>query len=312
MLKLRVPATTANLGPGFDTLGLALSIYNYVSIKLLPQGQVKISVEGPTGSEFIAQDENNLVVRAARRVFTKVGAEPSGLELHMELHAPLARGLGSSASAIVAGMAGANELLGRPLSSEELLDEMVEMEGHPDNVVPCYRGGLTASLALPEGLAIQRTSPHESLQFVLFVPEYELETSRARAAIPKTISVRDAVFNISRVIHVYRGIESGEVDMLSSAMEDCLHQPYRIPLIKGYQETADAALEAGAAGVCISGAGPTILAIVKEENAESVHDAGLAILSELGVSAMGLIAQADNEGCTIMARGDVAANVSRE
>jgi len=312
MLKLRVPATTANLGPGFDSLGLALSIYNYVSMKLLPAGELRVTIEGVASGDQIARDERNLVVKAARHIFSMAGAEPAGLELYMELHAPLARGLGSSASAIVSGMAGANALIGSPFSSGQLLEEMTRMEGHPDNVVPCYLGGLTASLALPEGLAIQRTSPDDSLQFVIFVPEYELETSRARAVMPKTISVADAVFNLSRVIHVYKGIETGDVQFLSSAMEDCLHQPYRIPLIKGYQEACDAALDAGAAGTCISGAGPSILAISKAADSESVHDAGLKALAEAGVSAMGFIVQADNEGCTILSGGDDVKNVSRE
>jgi homoserine kinase len=297
VIRIRVPATTANLGPGFDSLGMAVDIYNYVEIERIAGGELQIEVQGPAATADISRDENNLVYRAAARVLEMAGHSARGLRLRVTIEAPLARGLGSSASAIVGGMFAANELAGRPLSVDELARETTRMEGHPDNVVPCLVGGLTASLCLEDRVLYERVQPAENLACVFFVPDYELDTATARGVMPRSVSMKDAVFNGSRIPFVVSRLRSGELDMLDEIMDDRLHQPYRIPLVRGYEMVSLAARESGAAAVCISGAGPTILAVCDRAKAEAVAAAGGAALRELGIGVECRIAAPDAKGC---------------
>jgi len=297
MVRIRVPATTANLGPGFDCLGMALSIYNYITLSQSESGRLQMTCSGRAATADIALDETNLVYRAMSRVFELAGTPAEGLVLHLELDAPLARGLGSSASAIVGGMFAANELLGNPLSTEQLLVEVTKMEGHPDNVVPCLVGGLTASIVLQDRVLYEKTAPAANVSCVVFVPDYELETSTSRGVMPKEVSINDAVFNSCRIPFVLASLQSGNLLNLSDFMDDRLHQPYRISLIAGYDVVRKAALDAGGAAVCISGAGPTILAVCDEAAADNVAAAGKAALVEAGVIADARIVKPDNEGC---------------
>jgi len=299
MVRVRVPATTANLGPGFDCLGMALGLYNEISMEALEEPRLEISSGGPAAVN-IAADDSNLVYRAAARVFEKVGRRPAGLRMVLDIQAPLARGLGSSASAIVGGMFAANALLGQPLSQAELAYEATLFEGHPDNVVPCLVGGLTASLQLADRVLYQWIAPADALRFVVFIPDYELETATARGVMPKEVSIKDAVFNGSRIPFVLSALENGDLDTLGDVMNDRLHQPYRIPLIKGYEAVAAAAKGAGAAAVCISGAGPTILAVTDEESAEAVASAGKEALRNVGVEAVAKILVSDLQGCILL------------
>lgn len=297
MIKVRVPATTANLGPGFDSLGMAVSLYNYVELERTDGDGLEIVLDGPAASEHVALDERNLVYRAAAHVLDMAGQDKRGLRMRVTVHAPLARGLGSSASAICGGMFAANELAGRPLSLTDLARETTRMEGHPDNVVPCLLGGLTASLCLDDDILVERTEPAENVTCVFFVPDYELETSVARGVMPKSVSMKDAVFNSCRVPFVLSRLKSGDLSNLQEIMDDRLHQPYRIPLIKGYEAVAAGALEGGAAAVCISGAGPTILAVCDKSQAESVAAAGKKVFEELELGAQALIVSPDAKGC---------------
>jgi len=297
MVRIRVPATTANLGPGFDCLGMALSIYNYITLSQSGNGRLQVTCSGPAATANIALDETNLVYRAISRIFEIAGKPADGLILHLELDAPLARGLGSSASAIVGGMFSANELLGRPVTTEQLLVEVTRMEGHPDNVVPCLVGGLTASIVLQDRVLFEKTAPPDNVSCVVFVPDYELETSKSRGVMPKEVSIKDAVFNSCRIPFVLAALQRGDLSNLSDFMDDRLHQPYRIPLIAGYDAVRAAALDAGAAAVCISGAGPTILAVCDEAAADKVAAAGKAVLGEAGVITDARIVKPDTKGC---------------
>ncbi len=299
MAKIRVPATTANLGPGFDCLGMALSIYNHVTISREDGAPLRISATGPAATPDIPVDERNLVYKAVARVFELAGKQPKGIKLELELESPLARGLGSSASAIVGGMFVANELLGRPLSMEQLALEVTRMEGHPDNVIPCLVGGLTASIGLEDRVLYEKVLPATQLRCVLFIPNYELETATARGVMPKQISMKDAVFNGCRIPFVLSRLSSGDLSDLDVIMDDRLHQPYRIPLIKGYKDVRDAALDAGAGAVCISGAGPTILAVCTEQTADAVAAAGSQALSAHRVVPDIRIATPDFNGCVV-------------
>lgn len=297
MVKIRVPATTANLGPGFDSLGMAVAIYNTIEMERIDGDGLEIELSGSGSTENIARNENNLLYRAAARVLELAGQPLRGLRIRMDIDAPLARGLGSSASAIAGGMFAANALAGRPLSMAELAWETTRMEGHPDNVVPCLFGGLTASLCLENHIAIEQVQPASNIACVFFVPDYELDTAKSRGVMPKTISMKDAVFNGSRIPFVMARLKNGDLTNLSEIMEDRLHQPYRIPLIKGYEPLAQVAMEAGAAAVCISGAGPTILAVCDRDKADTVALAGQKLFLSLDMSVEARVVAPDAKGC---------------
>lgn len=297
MVKIRVPATTANLGPGFDSLGMAVSIYNTIEMERIEGEGLEIELSGSGSNENIACNENNLVYRAAARVLELAGQPVRGLRIRMNIDAPLARGLGSSASAITGGMFAANELAGRPLSMAELAWETTLMEGHPDNVVPCLLGGLTASLCLEDHIAVEQVQPASNVACVFFIPDYELDTAKSRGVMPKTISMKDAVFNGSRIPFVMARLKSGDLTNLSDIMDDRLHQPYRIPLIKGYEPLAQTAMEAGAAAVCISGAGPTILAVCEREKADAVAAEGQKLFESLDLAVEARVVSPDTKGC---------------
>lgn len=302
-VSVEVPATTANLGPGFDCLGMALQLHNRVEMTTECDVPLKITVSGKCSSDSIPLDEQNLVYRSAARVFERAQNKPSNLHIHIHVEAPLARGLGSSASAIVGGAVAANALLGQPLGEQEVLAEMMVLEGHPDNLVPCYIGGLTASLASEKGIFYIRRAPHPDVQCVLLVPDYELATAKARQAIPKSISVKDAVFNLSRVPFVLEMLTNGDFDGLTEAVDDRIHQPYRTPLIKGYDEIAAHAAQAGAAAVCISGAGPTILAIARRgHSAQKAATAMREAMKSIGIGGDVLVVNPENDGARTRVR----------
>lgn len=300
-VRVRVPATTANLGPGFDCLGMALKLYNEVEAEAGGDRSLTIEIAGRATTDHISLDERNLVYRAAARVFELAGRRPEALTLRLSINAPLARGLGSSASAIVGGMTSANELLGCPLSPDDLLREMVAMEGHPDNVVPCARGGLTASLVLPDGRVVfLKETPAPVIRYIALIPAYELSTAKARQAIPKTIPLKDAVFNLGRVPFVLAKLASGNLQDLGAVMDDRLHQPYRKPLIRSYDLLASQAEQAGAAAVCISGAGPTILAVSTVDKADNVANAIREVMDATGITGEALVLEPDMDGAVVV------------
>lgn len=259
-IALKVPATSANLGPGFDSLGLAWSLYNLLEAEWIPGPGWRIQVEG-AGAGVLPEDSTNIVAQAMQRVFDRLGFHPPGVLVRLVNHIPLARGLGSSAAARVAGLAAAYGLAGVEWTAEELLNLAHELEGHPDNVVPALLGGFTVA-ALTEGRVVYvRADPPADLRAVLAVPEFELPTEQARAVLPTAYPRSDAVHNIGHAALVVAAIMSGQTHLLREAMEDRIHQPYRFPLIPGATAALQAAREAGALGVAISGAGPTLLAL---------------------------------------------------
>lgn len=260
-VKVRVPATTANCGPGFDAIGMACTLYNEFQLTLNPSGTGKIIIEiNGEGQDKLPKNESNIVIQAIRKVAEKAGCIHPDIELVMTNNIPLARGLGSSAAAIVGGLVGANEALGKPLCNEELLNIASAMEGHPDNVAPALYGGITLSM-LEEGKAkTLRFMPPKELKLVVAVPEFTLATKIARQVLPTKIPFEDAVFNISRTALLVGALTTGDYGFLSSALQDKIHQPYRQQLIKGMQDVFVAAVSAGALGAVISGAGPCLIA----------------------------------------------------
>ncbi len=264
MTRVIVPATSANLGPGFATLGCALEMHLTVDIFETGIADDVIEVEG---HEEIERPEHNLVYQAAQLVFKERAYQPYGLLIREQVGIPVSRGLGSSAAAIVAGLVGANALVtrmtGRPsLGEEEILALAVQMEGHPDNVTPALVGGFTVA-CMEEGKALfVRFDPPPGLQAVVAIPTAPLSTKKARGILPGTIEMKDAVYNLSRATLLVAALLTGRTDLLRVATKDRWHQPYRETLVPGLRQVIESALDAGARAVALSGAGPSVLALV--------------------------------------------------
>jgi homoserine kinase len=295
-VTISVPATSANLGPGFDCLGIALSLRHHVTITEKREPGVEISAEGEDAG-LIPRDETNLVYQSMTQLFRRVGGEPAGLHIHQKNEIPIASGLGSSSSAVLAGLFGANELAGSPLSREEVLQLATDLEGHPDNVAPAVYGGLVLGVQGEEGLSVDRLDI-ASLAVVVVLPDVVLLTEDARAVLPKEVPFADAIFNNSRVGMLIHALQTAAYDRLDVAMHDRLHQPYRIPLVTGMAEAMQAARAAGAAGVALSGAGPSLIAFA-EEGHEAIAAAAAAAFKHAGVDTRQWHLIVDKEGTLI-------------
>ena len=244
----------------------------------------ELIIEGSEGSHLRGGPEN-LVYRAAQRVWKAAGLEPVALEARVRLAVPPARGLGSSATAIVAGLMGANALVGEPLSKEKLLELAIDIEGHPDNVVPSLLGGLCMTAkAASQRWRVVRCEWAPSVKAVVAIPSIRLSTSEARRAMPKTIPVGDAVVNLGALTLLLQGLRTGNGDLISDGMHDRLHEPYRWRLIKGGDEVKQAAMDAGAWGCAISGAGPSVLALCEEDKGPAVSRAMVKAWEAAGVA----------------------------
>lgn len=258
MVKVTVPATSANLGAGFDTCGLALQLYNTASME---ENDV-LDISSADGS-FAPQGPGNLIYRTAQQLYEVCGKKLSGLTLVQTNDIPMARGLGSSSACIAAGLLGANRLLGEPVPRDELLKMAVKTEGHPDNVAPAMLGGFVSSVYDGDALYTLGHPIGEELVFAAFIPSFKLLTEKARAALPAQVSRADAVYNVSRAALLTAAFCMQQYDLLGVATRDRLHQPYRLPLIEGGAAVLALAEECGALGCFISGAGPTLLAVVR-------------------------------------------------
>lgn len=267
-VHVRVPATSANLGPGFDALGLALSLHNEVVAE--ERDGVTVSIEGE-GADRLSRDGANVVARGVRLAFDAAGRSFRGCALECVNRIPTARGLGSSAAAWVGGLVAGNALMGSPLSREALLGLAARAEGHPDNVAAAVFGGLTVSCGTPDGVTAVALPVTKSLSWVVLIPEVTSATAEARALLPRTVPREDAVFNVQRVALLLAGLQIALPAALSVALEDRLHQPYRLKLFPWMPEVAAAARAAGALGCVLSGAGPSLLAVVAGEGAAVGH-----------------------------------------
>jgi len=299
--SITVPATTANLGPGFDCLGAALTLYNHFKFTRSPGTEaVRIQVNGPE-AERVKTDASNLAYRAFTYFYQHLGEAPPAVTIQIQLGIPLARGLGSSATAIVAGLMGANCLAGSPLDQTQVLTLAIALEGHPDNVTPALLGGccLVASRQETEeavGWEICDIPWSPDIIPVVAIPNFELSTQAARQVLPHTCDHKAAVFNIAHLGLLLRGLETGRPDWLRVGLQDRLHQPYRQALITGYAAVQAAALEAGAYGLVISGAGPTLLALVSPDCLEDVVANIKASWAEQGILAQVQSLQVDSQG----------------
>lgn len=260
-VTVRAPATTANIGPGFDSMGCALALYNYITCEPLMENQLII-----TGCPKQYQNEENLAVQGYYAVLKRLGLPKEGLALDIKANIPVCRGLGSSAALIAGGAAAANLMHGTPLFADELLQITNEIEGHPDNLAPAIYGGLTASLlenGKPKTIKLP-LSP--ALRWVAAIPDFELSTHLARSVLPKEVSFADAVYNASHAAVLVGAMGSGNRELIATALRDRLHQPYREKLIPEYDKVRAAAEQCGAIAFCISGAGPTLLALTDDKD----------------------------------------------
>lgn len=261
MIKLRIPATSANLGAGFDALGLAMTYYNYVNI----EESDTVDITSLDGLK-IPTDKSNLIYESASHLYEICGKKMPGLKIEQTSNIPMARGLGSSSACIVAGLLGANTLLNNPLSADELVDLAAQIEGHPDNTAPALLGGIVTAVFDGRKVHWVKQEVTTKLKFVAIIPDFELKTEKARACLPKEISHKDAVYNLSRAALFSASLLTGKFENLRTACHDKLHQPYRMELIPNCRRVFDIAYNHGAYAVYISGAGPTVMAVVDEDN----------------------------------------------
>ncbi len=285
-VNVSVPSTTANLGPGFDCLGAALDLYNEFVFTRIDGGgdRFDLIMESTDGNHLRGGPEN-LVYRAAQKVWSSANVSPFALEARVKLAVPPARGLGSSATAIVAGLIGANAIMDSPLPKEKLLELAIDIEGHPDNVVPSLLGGLCLTArSSSQRWRIVRCEWHHSIKAVVAIPAIRLSTSEARRVMPKNIPISDAVTNMGALTLLLNGLKTGNGELIKEGMFDRLHEPYRWKLIKGGLDVKEAALKAGAFGCAISGAGPSILALCKNENGKAISQAMVKAWENAGIA----------------------------
>ncbi len=300
MTNVIVPATTANLGVGFDCLGAALTMYNEFNFTSLDREEDLIITVIGDEADKVSRDKSNLVYQSFLKVYEKIERTPPSVKIDIKLGVPFARGLGSSATAIVGGLMGANELAGKPLSEVEIRDMAIAIEGHPDNVVPAYLGNCRLSIGEPGNWQICEIPWHSGVIPVVAIPNFELSTDEARKVLPTSISRSDAIFNISRMGLLLRGLATNNGEWLAAALEDKLHQPYRKQLIIGYDEVKNAAIAAGAWGMVISGAGATLLALTNQENQANVVAAMELAWQKKGVKTLVKALTLDTQGARLV------------
>ncbi len=296
-VTVHVPATTANLGPGYDCLGLALGLHNEITLATADEPGVAIDGEG---AESLPRDRTHLVLGAAQAAADAAGVELPVLELHQRNRIPLARGMGSSSAAIVGGIVAANTLLDLGLSERQMLDVATAVEGHPDNVAPALLGGLTVCCTLESGeVMVERLDVAPGLSCVVAIPDFEVATHEARKALPQTIDHADGVFNLCRVGLIVAALSTGDFGVLGEAMRDRLHQPYRAHLVPGMDEAIAAALDCGAHGAALSGSGPTVAAFVSDRG-EEVGEAMVNAFRRAGTTAIARELPLSAEGARVV------------
>lgn len=295
MIKIQIPATSANLGAGFDALGLALNYYNYVNI----EEDDGVKIVALDGNE-IPTDETNLVYETAKTLYDICGKPFTGLHIEQVNNIPMARGLGSSSACIIAGLVGANTLMGNPLSLDDLVDLSAQIEGHPDNTAPALLGGIVTAVFDGKVVHWVKQEVHTSLKFIVVIPDFELKTEKARACLPKEVSHKDAVYNLSRAALFSASLLTGKYENLRTAVHDKLHQPYRMELIPYGRDVFDIAYSLGAYASYVSGAGPSLMAIVDHENEFFVGKMRFA-LDKMGLNAWNVKElEIDNKGTIIL------------
>ena len=307
-VRVRVPATSANLGPGFDALGIACTLYNEMTLTLTHEPGLHISARGE-GAAYIPSDERNIVWKSIQYLLQCAGCvdEFRGARIRMSNRIPLSRGLGSSATAIVAGLTAANALVGSPFHRDDLLQLATDIEGHPDNVAPAIYGGFTVNMVTNGHVECFSFLPRIFMRFVVMVPDFYLSTKSAREVLPTEVSMRDAVFNISHAAMMVAALARGSEKHLKNAFTDALHQNYRASLIPGMFDVFAAAKKAGAYGAALSGAGPCLIAFVPAHRkcTEAVAAAMQDAFRAHEIEARPLHLRLDTKGARVLHRRDM-------
>ena len=279
-VSVKVPASSANIGPGFDCLGIALPIYNTITIEetVLPGTGIEINIMSEEENidemvfDKIPRDKTNLVYKAVEMLYNSIGQEPSELKINIQTGIPIARGLGSSSSIIVGGLLAANKLLGDPADETALLAIATEVEGHPDNVAPAILGGLVLSSQEDDGsVSYFKMNWPEDWDLTVCIPDFELSTEISRSVLPKEVSMADANFNAKHLAMLIQAINTQDHKLMKLALKDKLHQPYREKLVPGMKDIMDAFKhEDGVLGCVLSGAGPSILVISHKYDVDKI------------------------------------------
>lgn len=264
MIEVRVPATSANMGPGFDCLGVALNLYNRFHIEVIEEG---LHIDG---CDEMFRNRNNLVYVSMKRCFEKTGYahKGKGLRIKFDSDIPVSRGLGSSAACILGGVLAANEISGGKLDKSEVLELAAEIEGHPDNIAPALFGGMTVSVKEGKQVYYEKIKLPQGLKFCAIIPDFKLSTKASRAVLPDNIPYRDGVYNVGRVSLMIAALSNGNFDMLKLACRDKLHEVYRGSLISNFDDIVEECNRLNSLCVFLSGAGPTIMALLKEEDSD--------------------------------------------
>lgn len=306
-VSVKVPATSANMGPGFDCFGVALSLYNIITLEetVYPTTGLEINIIGNedegTFSSLIPTNESNMVYKAVELIYNYTGQLPPALRINIQSNIPIAKGLGSSAAVIVGGVIAANELLGKPADEAALLSIAYELEGHPDNIVPSMLGNFAISSAEEDGSVIHRQiNWPDNWKLITCIPDYELSTQISRSVLPQTVPLMDAAYNAKRCAMFIEAINQKDEDLMRYALGDKLHQPYRTRLVPGFNEITKSLKEIDVLGTVISGAGPSILVITPNNSTEEVKERVRSIWEDSGIKSDIRTLDVDKKGAVIL------------
>jgi homoserine kinase len=296
---VKVPASTANMGPGFDALGMALNLFAWIEMSITDE-QTSFHLHGEQ-MKGVPTDKSNLLYTVAQMVFEQAGVNHPELEISMYSEIPLTRGLGSSASAIIGALAGANALIGNKLTGDELFQIATRLEKHPDNVGASLFGGIVVAFWDGSRAEYIRLEPDSNLEVLVAIPTFQLATEKARHVLPQQITMKDAVFNVGHSSLLVAALSTGNLAMIRHAMKDALHQPYRAALIPGMQDILEHAADHGALGAALSGAGPTMLALVdaRSEQKKELEEFLIDSFRKQGIEAETMWLQPCRDGVTV-------------
>lgn len=306
-VKVKVPATTANFGPGFDCLGMALPLYNEITVEetVMPGSGVSIQIlnkNNDDGVLFIPTDENNIVYKSIELLYNSIGMSPSELKITIDTNIPLTRGLGSSASVIIGGIMAANKLLGEPADEAAILTIAREVEGHLDNIVPAFAGGFCLSADEDDGnIVYQKLNWPKEWKINICVPDFELATNISRSVLPESYKLKDVTYNLSHFGLLLKACEKEDCELLKKALKDKLHEPYREKLVVGLDKIRDKFKNNNDVyGTVLSGAGPSVAVISNNDMVGEVHENVKQIWSDLNIKSHVFTFDIENNGATFV------------
>ena len=301
-IRVKSPASSANLGPCFDCAGIALPLYNVVKTKKTNDGKIVVIIDEKGDVRRFEVDEKNIIFQSFKKFHEKTNTEMSGYEVNVETEIPIARGLGSSASVIAGALIGANELNGKPLSEHDLINIAASIEGHPDNTTPALTGGfVVASIEDDGNVLYEKIKWCNDWKISVCIPDYKLLTELARSVLPKEINFKDAVYNIQKSAQLITAITNGNEYIMRSALKDRIHQPYREKLIPGMVDIIEKLRgEQNVLGCVLSGAGPTLAVITKGDNIDNVKKIVHKIWYDLDIKYQIMTFDPVNQGATVI------------